>query len=283
MRHKSGPATSVDTAVAEVATRQHGVVTATQLAAAGLDRNAVARRVRAGRLHRMHQGVYAVGHGAPSRERSYMAAVLACGSGAVLSHRSAAVLWDLLRPEKDEPVHVSLASRSGRFRGGEVRIHRPRSLAPSDLTRRSGIPVTTPSRTILDLRASRLEPRLLRRAIRQAELARYKLNPSIDRDRTRSDLERDFLRLCRRHRIPEPIVNLRLAADLTVDFVWPAAQLAVETDSYEYHQGSISFEDDHVRDLRLRRRGFTVLRYTGRQLDREAALVAAEIATRLAP
>jgi very-short-patch-repair endonuclease len=267
--------------LAAIAARQHGVVTTAQIEAEGLDKSAIARRVRAGRLHRVHRGVYAVGHSALSREGEFMAAVLACGGGAVLSHRSAAVLWELLRPEREPgPVHVSLASPNGRRRRNGIRIHRT-SFAPGDLTRRSSIPVTTPSRTIRDLQASDLAPRLVRHAIRQAQQAKYRLDPRIRRDRTRSDLERDFLAFCRRHRIPPPEVNVKLGS-YTVDFLWRSQALVVETDSYEYHQGSIAFEDDHTRDLALRRRGLTVLRYTGDQLDAEAAPIAAEIHTRLA-
>jgi very-short-patch-repair endonuclease len=278
MREESA---SGDARVAVIASRQHGVVTFRQLVEAGIDKSAVARRVRQGRLHRLHHGVYAVGHSAFSREGEFMAAVLACGDGAVLSHLSAAVLWELLRPQREPgPVHVSLASPNGRRRRTGIRVHRT-SFAPGDLTRRSEIRVTTPRRTIRDLQASVLEPRLVRRATRQAQLAKYRLDPRIRRDRTRSDLERDFLAFCRRHRIPPPEVNVEIGP-YEVDFLWRSQALVVETDSYEYHQGSVAFEDDHVRDLALRRRGLAVLRYTGDQLEAEASLIAAEIHTRLA-
>jgi very-short-patch-repair endonuclease len=243
-----------------------------------MGRHAIELRVREAHLHRVHRGVYAVGHPGLSREGRYMAAVLACGSGAVLSHGSAAALWELLRPE-DEPVHVSLPSPSGRRRRDGIVVHRT-TFEPSDLTRRAEIPVTTPSRTILDLRRTH-EPRLVRRATRQAQLARYKLDPRIRADRTRSDLERDFHAFVRRHRLPPAEINVRVGR-FTVDFLWRARRLVVETDSYEYHQGSVAFEDDHARDLALRRRGLEVLRYTGRQLELEPHLVAAEIRARLA-
>jgi very-short-patch-repair endonuclease len=206
-----------------------------------------------------------------------MAAVLACGDGSVLSHASAAALWNLLRPIEG-PVHVSLHSPSGRRRRAGIRIHRT-ALEPVDLTRRAGIPVTTPNRTILDLRRS-FPPHLVRGATRQAQLARYQLDPRLAADRTRSDLELDFGAFCRRHRLPRPEVNIRVGR-LTVDFLWRSQRLVVETDSYEYHHGSVAFEDDHARDLALRRRGLEVLRYTGRQLEREPALIAAEIRARL--
>lgn len=261
-----------------IASRQHGVVTFRQLVAAGIDKSAVARRVRQGRLHRVHRGVYAVGHSGLSREGRYLAAVLACGDGAVLSHVSAAALWGLLRPI-DGPIHISIPSPNGRRRRSGIVIHRT-SFAPSELTRRAGIPVTTPSRTILDLRRA-LDPKLVRRAIREAQHRRYRLDPRLGADRTRSGLERGFLVLCRRHRIPPPEVNVPVGR-LTVDFLWRARHLVVETDGYEYHHGEVAFEDDRERDLALRRRGLDVLRYTGRQLEREPALIAAEIRDRLA-
>lgn len=276
MREKGGPN---DETVAAIARRQHGVVTITQLEAAGLDKSAVARRVEAGRLHRVRQGVYAVGHASLSYEGQWLAAVRTCGPGAVLSYASAAMLWGFLR-RADGPVDVSLPSRSGQRRKDGIRIHRPRRLEPRDISRRSEIPVTTPRRTIHDLR--RTDPDLARRAAREAQHAGYK----VTTDRTRSDLESDFLGFCRRHRLPNPEVNAQLydptrGRRLTVDFLWGSRHLIVETDSYRYHQGSVSFEDDHARDLALRRLGFTVLRYTGRQLEREAGAIAAEIRARL--
>jgi hypothetical protein len=272
MTHKLGPPDSV---IALLASRQHGVVSAAQLEAAGVARHLVATRIRNGRLHVIYRGVYAVGHAGLSQEGRWMAAVLACGDGAVLSHASAAALWGLLRPTRDSPAHVSLRSRSGRSQRQGIRIHRPRSLAAADLTRRANIPVTAVSRTLLDLEGT-IEPGLHRRAVREAQHRRIKLDPRIHADRTRSDLEGDFLAFCQRHRIPPPEVNLRIG-DLTVDFVWPAIHLAVETDSYEYHHGDIAFEDDHARDLRLRRHGLTVLRYTGRQLDEEEPQVLGDL------
>jgi very-short-patch-repair endonuclease len=268
---------NTDARVAALAANQHGVVTYAQLRAAGIGRGDIEARARRGALHRVHRAVYAVGHPGLSVEGRYMAAVLACGEGAVLSHASAAALWNLLRPIEG-PVHVSLPRHSGRRPRAGIRIHRT-TLEPTDLTHRAGIPVTTPNRTILDLRRS-FPPHLVRGATRQAQLARYKLDPRLAADRTRSDLELDFGAFCRRHRLPRPEVNVRVGR-FTVDFLWRSQRLVVETDSYEYHHGSVAFEDDHERDLALRRRGLEVLRYTGRQLKREPALIAAEIRARL--
>jgi very-short-patch-repair endonuclease len=213
-----------------------------------------------------------------------MAAVLACGEGAVLSHGSAAVLWGLLRP-LDGPIDVSVPSSAGRGKRKGIRLHRCPSLTasvpdlrgssrPSLTTVRNRIPVTTVPRTIEDLQGS-VPDHLHRRAIRQAELVGYSL-PATETDRTRSDLERDFLRLCRDHDLPSPEVNVPIG-HLTVDFLWRAERLVVETDGYRYHSGSVSFEDDHARDLHLRRRGLTVHRYTGAQLRNHPAEVVAEL------
>lgn len=264
-----------------MAARQHGIVTAAQLYELGFARSSIAGRVRAGRLQRVHQGVYAVGHDSLSNEGRWLAAVHACGGGAVLSHASAAELWGFLRP-KVGPVHVSLPSRSGRKRRDGVRIHRPQALPYRDVSHRAGIPLTTPRRTIRDLR--RTDPDLARIAAREAQHAGFH---QVRTDRTRSDLESDFLAFCRRHRIPRPDVNVPLRDPLagrtiTPDFLWPTHDLIVETDSYAHHQGEVSFEDDHARDLALRRLGFTVLRYTGLQLRREAEPIAAEVRARLA-
>ena len=125
-----------DAAVARVAARQHGVVTVAQLLEVGLDKSAISRRVNAGRLHRLHRGVYAVGHRAPSWHGRWMAAVLAYGEGAVLSHHSAAALWKLLNPIQG-PIHVSIPTTSGRKPQRGIHLHRcptlssPREPSPS--------------------------------------------------------------------------------------------------------------------------------------------------------
>lgn len=265
---------SRDIEIAAVAARQHGAVTHRQLLAAGLGRNAISKRVRSGRLHRLHRGVYAVGHVADSAERRWMAAVLAGGPKAALSHTSAAALWGLLRPAAG-PVDVSAPTQSGRRARPGIRLHRCRSLRADQTTSRRGIPVTTPARTIDDLRRV-VPPWQLRRAIRQAELAGYPLAPDVPRDRTRSDLERDFLRLCRRHGIPAPEVNVRIGP-WTVDFLWRAGRIAVETDFYGYHRGRVAFQEDRARDLALRRHGFAVHRFSEEQIDDRPAEVAADL------
>jgi very-short-patch-repair endonuclease len=286
---------TADALVAEVAARQHGAVTRRQLEASGLGSKAITIRVRKGQLHRIHRGVYTVGHPALSPDERFMAAVLACGEGAVLSHGSAAVLWKLLKP-LDGPIHISVPTTSGRRTRRGIHIHRTPTLAkpspsPSSspirggrgrrflTTYRDNIPVTTVPRTIEDLRRTSFPSRFLRRAIRQAELMGYRLD-GIETDRSRSDLETAFLDLWRQHHIPPPEVNAKLGR-WEVDFLWRSQRLVVEADSWTYHRGSVAFEDDHTRDLDLRQQGYTVLRFTDRQLEEEPTRVARDVARAL--
>lgn len=270
MHQKGAP----DARIAATATGQHGAISIGQLRESGLSATAVRERLRAGRLHRMHRGVYAVGHVAPSNERRWIAAVLALGDGAVLSHGSAAALWDLL-PPRDGPVDVSLPSRDGRRRRRGICIHRPLSLEPEETTRRRGIPVTSPARTLADLRAS-VSARDVRRAVRQADFLGLSTGHDVASDRTRSELERRFLRLCRRHRLPEPVVNMRIG-EMAVDFCWVEQKLVVETDGYKSHRGREAFEGDRARDLRLRMLGYEVLRLSHRQVFDEPERILATL------
>jgi very-short-patch-repair endonuclease len=290
----------LDARIAEIAAKQHGVVSVDQLRRLGCSQDSVKRRVAAGHLHRVHRGAYAVGHSAMSAEGLWLAAVLALGGGpsggglvlehwgAAVSHRSALSLWSLL-PVNQAPCDVIVAGNGGRARRAGVRVHRSLTLVPGDVTLHRGIPVTTPGRMIADLRGaistrrrSAIAGHELRRAIRQANVLGL---PIVARDakvRTRSDLEADFLLLCRRHRLPPPQVNVRIGPYL-VDFLWRERRLVVETDSYLYHRGEVAFQDDHARDLELMRRGFEVLRLSELQLDEAPAQVAEVLAARLAP
>jgi very-short-patch-repair endonuclease len=201
-----------------------------------------------------------------------MAAVLACGEGAVLSHMSAAALWELLNETKGRLVEVSTPKRSGRTRRSGIRLHRRPALLESEITKRHGIPTTTPARTIDDLR--RVVPeRLHRRAIRQADVLGLQLGSKTIVDGTRSELEYLFLRLCRRYRLPAPEVNVRLGS-LLADFVWQEKWLVVETDGYQFHRGRTAFEDDHGRALYFRALGYEVIRLSYRQVVDEPKLVA---------
>src|SRR6187399_723879 len=192
MRHQSA---NPDREIATIAARQYGVVSVSQLRAAGLDGSAVKRRALAGRLHPIHRGVYAVGHSRLSAEGRWMAAVLACGERAVVSHRSAAAAWRLLPDQSVASVDISIPSNAGRKVRDGIRVHRRPSLGPKDVTRRRGIPITTPTRTIADL--GQVVPRAdVRRARRQAAVLGLPLGTGVEHDGTRSELESIFMRLC---------------------------------------------------------------------------------------
>lgn len=237
---------------------------------------------------------------------TWMAAVLACGKagrlnlgeraggredvgstmavldywGAAISHRAAASLWELL-PLRDGPVDVSFRGDGGRAKRAGIRLHRSRSLLPASVTLRSGIPVTTPAKTIADLRRvvgtdrkrALVSPRELRRAIRQANVLGLPIGDEARGERSRSDLEEDFAGLCRRHRLPTPEINVHVGRHL-VDFLWRHRRVVVETDGYIYHRGRAAFEDDRARDLDLRAWGFEVIRLAEKQIDEEPRRVA---------
>lgn len=289
---------SPDSLAARIAARQHGVASIQQLRRSGLSDDAVLRRSRCGWLHRIHRGVYAVGHSGVSQEGKWMAAVLALGGGprteqrtvlgqwgAALSHRAAAGLWGLL-PAGSGPIDVSIPSQGGRRSRQGIRMHRCVSLLPASVTLHDAIPVTTPERTISDLRraASRSVSAIawsdVRRAMRQADVLGLPVGIEASPDRTRSELEYLFLRLCRDHALPPPEVNVRLGT-LEVDFLWRDQHLIVETDGYRYHRGRTAFEEDRGRELELRALGYDVLRFTYRQVTSESRRVATALRRRL--
>jgi hypothetical protein len=203
-----------------------------------------------------------------------LAAVLAVGDGAVLSHRSAVTLWRFLRPIPG-PIHVTVAGDGGRRKRPGIVVHRSRTLTARDVTRRHGIAVTPPARTIEDVRGS-LEPYLFRRALRQAELAGHRVPHLSLVKRSRSDLELFFLEFCERYGLPRPLVNHRIHG-YRVDFFFPDQGVAVETDTWTYHRGSVAFEDDHARDLALRAHRITTRRYTDDQLEAASDAVATDL------
>jgi very-short-patch-repair endonuclease len=254
---------TADGVIARTAAKQHGILTAAQLVALGLHPRAISHRAAAGRLHRLYRGVYAVGHAALSNEGRWFAAVAACGQGTVLSHRSAAELWRLL-PVSGGPVHVTVAGRGGRARRRGLVIHHSSSLLLSDTTRRNGIAVTRPARTIADLQRTE-PPGAVRRAQRQAAYLGLDFGNEGGDPRERSELERRLLWLCRRYHLPVPQVNVRIGP-FTVDFLWRERRLVVETDGWDAHRGRQAFEDDRVRDAYLRLRGYEVLRFSWRQV-----------------
>jgi very-short-patch-repair endonuclease len=205
-----------------------------------------------------------------------MAAVLACGMQAVLSHRSAAALWRLL-PTTPGVVDVIVPGGGGRSRLRGIRRHRSRRLSATEVTRRRGIPVTQPARTVADLRRV-VPPERLRRAMREAEVLGLDLGHHAEPQLTRSELEHMFLRLCRRHHLPMPEVN-RSVGRFCVDFLWVQHSVIAETDGYRFHRGRQAFEDDRARDAELRLMGYEVVRFSYRQVFEQPA----QVATVLAP
>jgi very-short-patch-repair endonuclease len=260
-----------DTLVARIAARQHGVVSLEQLMAAGLTPEAIKWRVRTGRLFRIHRGVYAVGHPGLTHHGRWKAATLALGSRAVLSHRSAAELWGLLRPKGGDP-QVSLPYPASPLKRFGIRIYRSRSLAAARTTSREGIPVTMPAQTLADL-ARVATAAEVRRATRAAEKRGLPLDPGHVSDKTESDLERDFLTICRTHGVPEPEVNVTIGP-YRVDFLWREERLVIETDGYIYHRGRRAMREDNDRDIDLELRGLRVTRIDDSRIAEDPAGVA---------
>jgi hypothetical protein len=275
--------------VARLARRQYGVVTRVQLLALGLTARQIDRRLAAGRLQRLHAGVFAVGPVAVQREGRWLAAVLACGEGALLSHRSAATLWRIRDGEGPRP-DVTVALPAGR-RHPRIAVHRARLIWP-DRARLHRIPVTSVARTLVDL-AHELEPDELERAYRQAQfLRRYNhvatlealtrrpsrtLAALLERQApTQAHGEDDLLRICHRHHIPSPLTQQWLKAG-RVDFLWPTELLVVEADSWQAHGTPDAFQRDRANTNALQLAGYTVLRFTSNDLKYNSERVAAQI------
>jgi very-short-patch-repair endonuclease/predicted transcriptional regulator of viral defense system len=291
-----------DERVAAVAARQHGVVSAAQLVEHGLTHHRIRQRERTGRLHRLHRGVYAVGHPGVSREGWFLAAVLCVGRGACLSHISAAELWGLLSVQW-KVVHVLVAGGPATERRG-IRLHRTRALPPRDVTRHRAIPVTTPGRTLLDLAdVAGLPDRALRRAVREAEVQRLvehrDLQARLDvagngrrgagRLReivgagpapTRSELEDRTLDLLVRHRFPPPQINAAVRAGgrvFEVDFLFAERRLVLEADGERFHGTPAARQADAARQAALEAAGWRVIRLTWGQVVREEAQTVARL------
>jgi very-short-patch-repair endonuclease len=283
--------------IVRIAERQHGIIARAQLRELGATDPGIGRRVRAGWLHRVHQGVYAVGRPSLTTEGRFLAAVVSCGPGAVLSHFAAAILWALL-PERGPRIDVTVPTGGGRRRRGALIVHRS-ALPDGDVTVRDGIPVTTPARTLIDL-ADVLPHRRLERAFDEAAflrldpvglrvirgrrgagaLRRVLAEHDPGSTRTRSELEERMLELCRRAGLPEPEVNVLIEGHL-VDFVWRAARLVVETDGWRAHGTRAAFERDRRRDAELIAADWRPLRVTHGRLEREPDWVAQRIGVAL--
>jgi hypothetical protein len=246
--------------------------------------------VAAGRLYRVHRGVYAVGRSGLDARGRRMAAVLACGPGTVMSHGTAGDALGIL-PRASAVIEVTIPRRSGVTRPG-ITIHRSETLTPEDCMTVDAIPCTTPARTLTDL-ATRVSAWTLSQAIENSERLRLfdgaKLGGARGRLRTalenyageppptRRDFERRALALFARAGLPSPAVN-SLVGEFEVDFCWPGRRLIVEADSFEFHGTRAAFERDRRRDQQLRIAGWTTVRITWRQLCEQPADLIAAIA-----
>jgi len=286
--------------VAALASRQHGLVTRAQLLELGFTTARIGRWLRSGRLVSLHTGVYAVGHAALSLRGRWLAATVASGPRAVLSHGSAAALWEL-RGGHPRRIHVTVPGTGGHQAPRGVLLHRYRSLdTAADVTVHEAIPVTTVERTLLDLTLV-LPLRKVRRAFAQADVLRLLDFAEIDRllaahprrrgtralaaiaieyrphrALSRSDFEDRLFELCQRHDLPTPLVNQRVA-EFEVDFLWPDHNLVVEADTFAFHGTWARGEHDRERDARLAAKGYTVHRFTDRQVDLHPETVVAAL------
>jgi hypothetical protein len=290
----------VEAALATLAATQYGVVARWQLRALGLGDDGIDSRLAAGRLHRLHASVFAVGHQLLAREGRWMGAVLACGEGAVLSHRSAAALWGLRGNIEGSDV------TTGRKCRPVSPIRRHYSRIPADeVTVADKIPVTTVPRTIFDCagggdvdlvegllrqaeRRRRYDPLSLphlierypqRRGCRTVRLALVRLEESPS-GTAESPLEERFLPFLRAFDLPIPRLNEWIVLDgnrYRVDCRWPGTKEIVELDGWQAHGTRSAFRDDRERDRRLRVAGYGLTRITWSQLDQEPAAVAADL------
>jgi very-short-patch-repair endonuclease len=277
---------STDHLIASIASRQHGVVSRRQLLDAGVGRGQVHRAAAAGRLHHLHTGVYAAGHRALTREGRWMAAVLACGPRAVLSHHSAAALWGL--PVNDNGLTRITAPTVHQRR--RIDAHRAR-LHARDRDVRHGIPVTSLARVLADI-SHALDDERFHRAVKEAQFRGLWVDAEIedalerrdsrrlrdylgDETLTQTELEDRFLRICRRYRIPTPVTQFGVKP--RIDFIWPDRRLVVEVDGWEAHRTRVAFQDDRTTTNALQLQGFMVLRYTYADVTRRAGLVADQV------
>lgn len=292
MRHKE----RTHQPLAYLAERQHGVVSIRQLEALGYSRNAVTRASACGRLHRLHRGVYAVGHTSLTGHSRCLAAVLACAPNALASHLSAAWLWGLVL-NRAGTIDVTAPTR--RHAKPDMRLHYA-PLAREDRAVCEGIPVTAVPRTLLDLAVILPAGRLDRAIERSEELRLFDLRPMdalLDRAGghpgtgrlrralalyrppafTRSGLERRFLELVRRAGLPTPSTGYN-EAGYELDTYWEPERFAVELDVYETHGSRGAFERDRLRQEELKLKGIEMIRVTGPRLDREPTKVTERVA-----
>ena len=292
-----------EAAIGELGARQDSVVTSDQLAELGLGRGAIAHRLAIRRWQRLHNGVYLMGPAPPTPMARARAAIFACGDGAVISHRTAAVLHDLIPADEAAEVHVTVAGRNPGSRKGVI-IHRVAELPADERAIRHGLPVTSPARTVCDVAsiADRRETerilsegrfrgvvrdRDLLRAVdrvptrRGSSVVRALLHAETESGYTRSEAERRMLRLTHAAGLPRPKLNEPLLG-YVVDFLWPAERLVVEVDGFGAHGHRQKFESDRRRDQQLVAAGYRVIRVTWLQLRDQPIAVIASIAQALA-
>lgn len=273
--------------IRQLAEKQHGVIAHRQLIVQGLGERLIESRVARGQLIPLHRGVFALGHRRIGLYGEWMAAVLACGPGAVLSHGTAAQLWGIRGSRK--PIEVTRVSGHRRPHG--VRLHQTRSLPDEHVTTEAHIPVTTIERTFLDT-AARLDARQMEHDLVEADRSRRLRWPKLwqaltEHGRGRKGVKRlkrvatqadprfadavstsevDFLILCRQAGLKMPQVNV-LVEGKKVDFYWPKERLIVEADSYGFHGDPIGFEKDHQATVDLEVAGYRVHRTTYKMLE----------------
>ncbi|WP_370552535.1 DUF559 domain-containing protein [Conexibacter sp. CPCC 206217] len=292
-----------DARLSALAERQHGVVARRQFAAIGVTPAAEKSRIASGHLVRLHRGVYAVGHRRLTPDGRLLAAVLACGQGALLSHQDAAALHGILPSVDSLFVHVTKAGRSVRHPG--IAVHTRRSVDPADAARVRGIPVTAVARTLVDIAATPRLAKALNEAERLGKLDARELAAALGRTRgrhdaaatvrlrreldrieaigwqlTRSDLEDALDGLVRDHALPPPRTNLKIERR-EVDAVWLAERVAVEVDGWDAHRGRVAFQRDRTKTNALTLAGWTVLRFTWTDVTRHPADTAAAIKSAL--
>lgn len=291
-----------------MALRQHGVFSLAQLKAIGITARAAQMQASRGRLYRIHRSVYSlVPRALLSGRGRLMAAVLACGPGAALSHRSAAMLHDIRRTDRAR-IDVTVPGRR-RVTIDGVDVHSSRTLTEADITEVDGIPCTSIARTLFDL-VSVVPRRAVERALDEAEIRELldlrKLANVLERNRhtgtarslrrilaeytadapNEEGVEEDLFALCRAAKIPLPERQVWINPDdgepaIRADFVWREQRLVVETDGGRFHRTRRAFESDRRRDQRLLLAGWRVIRITWRQIHEEPLRIQRLIAAAL--
>jgi very-short-patch-repair endonuclease len=285
--------------MAVLAEAQHGVVSRSQLLGLGMSRDQVQDRVAGSRLHRIHRGVYAVGHRKLTLKGVWMSAVLACGPGAVLSHRAAMALWDL-RMSESGLIDVTVPGRSRQRGRAGIRVHKSEVLTENDRAEVDGIPVTSLAWTVVDY-AAITDRRQVRLVLEALERRRIYIGRELDEllERTpnrkggktlraaisdirgpapwlQSKLEETFRELIRGSDLPDYEANVLVEGEL-VDALWREQRVIVELDGFAFHKSRAQFEADRARDAKLQVAGYRVLRITQQRLQNEPEAVLAEL------